>query len=127
MRSSSLVATALAALTFSATAVAAPASGDAAKGKAAFGDRCSQCHTMGGVSQGPDLTGVVGRKAGTSPDYPYSAAMKASGLTWTAANLERYLANPQGVVPGAAMIGVSVPSAAERANIVAYLATQKAR
>ena len=99
--------------------------GDATKGEASFNDVCTQCHTIGGVAAGPNLAGVVGRKAGASPDYPYTAAMKGSGLTWTPANLERYLANPAGVVPGTAMTGVSVPTAAERANIVAYLATQK--
>jgi cytochrome c len=81
---------------------------------------------MGAMNQGPDLTGVVGRKAATSPGFPYTAAMKGSGLTWTPANLERFVANSQAVVPGTAM-SVSVPSAAERADIVAYLATQKAR
>jgi len=100
--------------------------GDAAKGAEAFDDRCSQCHVMGGVSQGPNLAGVVGRKAGTAPGFPYTAAMKGSGLTWTAANLERFLAAPQQVVPGTAM-NVVVPSEAERRNIVAYLATQKGR
>jgi cytochrome c2 len=126
MRRSSLVVTLLAALAAAGGSAHATPGGDAAKGAAAFDDRCSQCHTMGGVSQGPNLAGVIGRKAGTSPDFPYTAAMKGAGLTWTAANLERFLASPQAVVPGTAM-NVSVPSAAERANIVAYLATQKAR
>src|ERR1700722_9498465 len=98
--------------------------GDAAKGEASFNDVCTQCHTIGGVSAGPNLAGVVGRKAGTT-DYPYTAAMKGAGIVWTPANLERYLANPAGVVPGTAMTGVSVPGTADRANIVAYLATQK--
>ncbi len=100
--------------------------GDAAKGEAAFNDVCTQCHTIGGVSAGPNLAGVVGRKAGAT-DYPYTAAMKGAGIVWTPANLERYLANPPGVVPGTAMTGVSVPNAAQRANIVAYLASQKGR
>jgi cytochrome c len=52
--------------------------------------------------------------------------MKASGLTWTPANLEKFLANSQAMVPGTAM-SVSVAGAADRANIVAYLAKQKAR
>ncbi|HWF75582.1 MAG TPA: c-type cytochrome [Caulobacteraceae bacterium] len=105
-------------------AYAQPA-GDAAKGETAFNDQCSQCHTIGGMNQGPDLAGVVGRKAGTSADFPYTPAMKASGLTWTPANLEKFLANSQAMVPGTAM-SVSVASAAERAGIVAYLAKQKA-
>jgi cytochrome c len=125
MRRSSL--TALAAtlsLSLAATAHAQPA-GDAAKGEDAFNDQCSQCHTIGGVNQGPNLAGVIGRKAGTSAGFPYTPAMKAAGLTWTPANLEKFLANPQALVHGTAMT-VTVPSAAERANIVAYLARQKA-
>ena len=105
-------------------ALHAQPAGDAAKGEASFNDVCTQCHTIGGVSAGPNLAGVVGRKAGAT-DYPYTVAMKGAGIVWTPANLERYLANPAGVVPGTAMTGVSVPGAADRANIVAYLATQK--
>ena len=123
MRRSSALAAAAFAASLAGTAHAAPA-GDAAKGEDAFEDRCTQCHTIGGMAQGPNLAGVVGRKAGTSPGFPYTAALKASGLTWTPANLERFLAGPQALVPGTAMT-VTVPSAAERANIVAYLATLK--
>jgi cytochrome c len=122
-RSSAAVAVLLLAVGIAGAARAAPA-GDAAKGEDAFGDRCSQCHTIGGVAQGPNLAGVVGRKAGTSPGFPYTTALKAAGLTWTPANLERFIAGPQALIPGTAMT-VAVPSAAERANIVAYLATQK--
>jgi cytochrome c len=123
---SSAIAAALGALALVAGGARAQPAGDAAKGAGAFDDRCSQCHTIGGVNQGPDLAGVVGRRAGASPGFPYTAAMKAAGLTWTPANLERFLANSQALVPGTAM-SVTVPGAAERANIVAYLATQKAR
>jgi cytochrome c len=113
-------------LALAAGAPHAQPAGDAAKGEAAFNDVCTQCHTIGAVAAGPNLAGVVGRKAGSLPDYPYTAQMKGSGLVWTGANLERFLANPAAVVPGTAMTGVSVASAADRANIVAYLATQKA-
>jgi cytochrome c len=123
MRSSSALLAAALAAGFAASAHAAPA-GDAAKGEDAFEDRCTQCHTIGGIAQGPNLAGVVGRKAGASPGFPYTAALKASGLTWTPANLERFIAGPQALIPGTAMT-VTVPSAAERANIVAYLATLK--
>ena len=118
--------TAVVAIAFAGGALHAQPAGDAAKGEAAFNDVCTQCHTIGGVAAGPNLAGVVGRKAGAT-DYPYTAAMKGAGIVWTPANLERYLANPAGVVPGTAMTGVSVPSAVQRANIVAYLATQKGR
>src|SRR5215469_2330322 len=120
MRRSDVIAAGAALLTLLAGAAAhAQPAGDAAKGEAAFNDQCSQCHTIGAMNQGPNLAGVVGRKAGTSPGFPYTPAMKASKLTWTPANLEKFLADSQAAVPGTAM-SVSVPSAAERADIVAY-------
>jgi cytochrome c len=108
---------AVALVILAAPALAQPA-GDAARGKAAFEDRCTLCH--GGEGQGPDLAGVVGRKAGTKPGA--SDALKASGITWTPASLDRFLANPTGAVPGTAM-PVSVDDAGTRADIIAYLAT----
>jgi cytochrome c len=124
-RSSLAAAAAVATLSLAAATAHAQPAGDAAKGEDAFNDQCSQCHTIGGVNQGPNLAGVVGRKAGTSAGFPYTPAMKAAGLTWTPANLEKFLANPQALVRGTAMT-VTVPGASERANIVAYLARQKA-
>jgi len=99
--------------------------GDAAKGADAYDDRCSGCHvTGGGVGQGPNLAGVVGRKAGAVAGFAYTAALKGSGLTWTPANLDRWLAGPQQVVPGTAMVAV-VPDPAERRELIAYLAGLK--
>jgi cytochrome c2 len=97
---------------------------DAAKGADVYDDRCSGCHVIGGVGQGPSLAGVVGRKAGAVAGFGYTAALKGSGLTWTPVNLDRWLAGPQKVVPGTAMT-VEVPSAAERHELIAYLATLK--
>lgn len=125
MRRSSCVTAAVSALALAASAARAAPAGDAAKGEAAFDDRCSQCHTLGAPNQGPDLIGVVGRRAGTAPGFPYTAAMKASGLSWTPANLDRFLTNSAAMVPGTAM-NVDVPSAAERRDIIAYLATKTA-
>jgi len=98
--------------------------GDAAKGSDVYDDRCSGCHVIGGVGQGPNLAGVVGRKAGAAPGFAYTAALKGSGLTWTPANLDRWLAGPQKVVPGTAMTAV-VPDPAERRELIAYLTTLK--
>src|SRR5580693_8084389 len=53
--------------------------GDAAKGADVFQDRCSSCHVLNGIGQGPSLLGVVGRKAGALPNFNYSDALKASG------------------------------------------------
>jgi cytochrome c len=93
--------------------------GDAAKGKALYQGRCAMCHAGG---QGPNLAGVVGRKAGAAPGYPYSAAMKAAHLTWTPANLDAYLTAPGKKVPGTSML-LNVSAPADRKAIIAYLAT----
>jgi cytochrome c len=98
--------------------------GDVAKGADVYDDRCSGCHVIGGIGQGPNLAGVVGRRAGASPGFAYTPALKGSGLTWTPANLDRWLTGPPRVVPGTAMT-VVVPDTAERRELIAYLATLK--
>jgi len=115
---------ALAALAAAAPVMAqtAAASGDAAAGQAVFEDRCTMCHAPAGGGQGPSLKGVVGRKAGMLPGFSYSDALSASGLTWTAANLDRFLAGPQDFVPGTAM-QVMIADPAQRRDLIAYLAT----
>ena len=82
------------------------------------------CHIAGGGGQGPSLTGVVGRPAGSAPGFAYTPALKASGLTWTPANLDRFLVNPAALVPGTAMV-VRINDAAQRAALIRFLATQK--
>ena len=100
--------------------------GDPAKGSGVFDDNCSSCHVLGGVGQGPNLVGVVGRKAGSQPGFPYTDALKASGLAWTPANLDRFLQGPKKLVPGTAMQAV-VEDPTERRNLIAYLGTLKGR
>lgn len=105
--------------------VAAPAAGDAVKGKAVFA-RCAACHRVdpaatGGI--GPNLARVHGRRAGTLPGYPYSPAMKASGLQWDDATLSRFLSAPTKVVPGTKMMAPPVGDPQDRANVIAYLKT----
>ncbi|HEX4742324.1 MAG TPA: c-type cytochrome [Caulobacteraceae bacterium] len=100
----------------------APAT-DPAAGQQVYETRCSFCHGEGGVGgQGPSLVGVVGRKAGSFANFAYTPALKASGLTWTAADLDRFLTNPAALVPGTSM-PMSVPDAQERADLIAYLAS----
>ena len=89
-----------------------------------FNDRCTDCHTLGATSQGPDLVGVVGRKAASLPDYPYTDALRGSGLTWTPDNLDRFLSGPRQLVPGTAMDAI-VPTEDERRDLIAYLAAAK--
>ncbi len=104
----------------------AAAAGDAAKGAVVF-NQCKVCHvTDKGVNRvGPSLFGVVGRKAGTVPGYNYSAANKNSGLIWTAAQLDPYLAAPQKVVKGTKMAFAGLKKPEDRANVIAFLATKK--
>jgi cytochrome c len=105
--------------------VAAPAMAqDAAKGADVYQDRCGSCHVLNGIGQGPSLVGVVGRKAASIPGFNYSDAMKASGLTWTPANLDRFLSGPTKLVPGTAMRAI-VADPNDRRDLIAYLASLK--
>ena len=110
-----------------ATTLTAHAAGDARTGAALF-NRCSICHSnaKGAPNRlGPNLFGVVGRKAGTYPGFSYSAAMKRAGFVWAPAKLMDYLTAPQKVVPGNNMPFAGIADAKQRADIVAYLATLK--
>lgn len=108
-------------------AVAGPTLADAAAGQKTFQGQCSTCHavTQGSNRIGPSLYGVVGRPAASVPGYKYSAAMTKSGLTWTAGELDTYLAAPRAAVPGTKMTYAGVKDATKRSDIVAYLATLK--
>jgi cytochrome c len=99
-----------------------PTDGD--DGQLAFNNACRTCHTMreGDNRLGPNLYKVVGRKAGSEPGYGYSSAMKDAGLVWDKTTLDRFIANPDQVVPGHNMKPYGgIASAEERAKIVAYL------
>lgn len=103
------------------------AGGDAAKGRLVFLE-CQGCHAVapgGPVLVGPDLAGVVGRKAASLPGYDYSAALKSSGLVWTDANLDKWLTDPSLLVPGTKMAFAGIDSPALRADVIAYLGTLK--
>ncbi|MDR3513002.1 MAG: c-type cytochrome [Caulobacteraceae bacterium] len=96
--------------------------GDPAKGSEVFQDRCTACHVLAGVGQGPSLIGVVGRKAASLPDFNYSAGLKASGLVWSQPELDRFLSGPTKLVPGTAM-RATVVDPGERHDLIAYLAS----
>jgi cytochrome c len=69
--------------------------------------------------EGPRLSGVYGRKAGSVPGFDYSQGLKNSGLTWNDATLEKWLSGPDSVVPDAKM-DFYVPKAGERRDLIAY-------
>lgn len=98
---------------------------DATAGKAVFGQQCANCHSVqpGRNMVGPSLDGVVGRKAGQVPGFHYSAANKASGLTWDAGELDTYLTAPSTVVPHTIMGFPGLKDTKKRADLIAYLAT----
>lgn len=116
----------LAAAMASFAAGAAHAEGDPALGKKQY-VQCGICHGMQGQgsSVGPTLKGIVGRKAGAIPAFNYSPAMKASGLTWTEANLSAYLAAPQAKVKGTRMVFAGLKKPGDADNMVAFLKTLK--
>lgn len=98
-------------------------SGDAVHGKTLY-QACTSCHSLDDNDIGPKHRGVVGRRAGTVPDYAYSPALKASGLTWDPATLDRWLTNPQALVPGTKMYFL-LANPQSRADVIAYLMQQK--
>ena len=100
--------------------------GDPAAGEKVF-HQCAACHSIepGQNRVGPSLYGVVGRKSGSAPNYNYSPAMKSANLVWTPDVLDKYLDNPQSVVPGTKMPYGGLKNATKRANLIAFLATLK--
>jgi cytochrome c len=94
--------------------------GDAVQGKAVFEKRCTGCHAMAVDREGPRLAGVYGRKAGSIAGFTYSTGLKNSGVTWNDATLEKWLSDPDLMVPDNNM-SFSVPKAEERRNLIAYL------
>ncbi|RZJ03509.1 MAG: cytochrome c family protein [Brevundimonas sp.] len=98
--------------------------GVAEDGQRVFG-QCRSCHAIGaGVNGvGPSLHAVVGRTAGSLPDYTYSKAMKAAGVVWTEEALQDYLENPRAHVPGTKMTFAGLDDEQDRRDVVAYLKT----
>jgi cytochrome c len=121
---------AAAVLTMSATLLVqdnAARSAAAEDGQVAFNNACRTCHSLKADDNrlGPNLHHVVGRKAGSVPNYNYSSAMKNAGLVWDKATLDRYIANPDEVVAGNSMKPYGgIASAEERAKIIDYLQSE---
>ena len=89
--------------------------------------RCTNCHEVGAGARngfGPQLNGVVGRKAGSAPAYAYSPALKKAGFVWNEQNLVAFIRDSEKVVPGNKMRFLSFMSEKQAAEIVAYLRTQ---
>jgi cytochrome c len=89
-----------------------------------FNNACRTCHSMkeGDNRLGPNLYKIIGRRAGSLPDYNYSSAMKDADFVWDEAKLARFIANPDEIVPGNKMIPYSgLASAEDRKRVVTFL------
>ena len=96
---------------------------DAAAGEKTFAV-CKACHQIGPNAKnavGPELNGVVGRKAGSVEGYNYSPANKNSGLTWDEATLTEYLKDPKAKVPGTKMVYAGLKDEQKIKDLIAYL------
>jgi len=96
-------------------------------GKALFRNQCATCHADAKDApgrQGPNLYGVVGRKAGTEPGFQYSSGFAKAGFVWDEAHLDAWLTNPQAVIPGAVMLYRQAKPAVRHA-VIQYLTDQK--
>ena len=119
-------------LTLLALASPALAAGDAAKGEADF-KKCKACHmiqapdgtdVVKGGKTGPNLYGVVGRKAGTVPNFDYSDQIRNSGITWTADNIDKHIEAPKSFIPGNRMGNLfpnGIKDPGQRRDIIVYL------
>ena len=101
-------------------AAAGSAKGDTDAGRSAFEKRCTGCHALDHEKTGPRLAGVVGRKAGTVSAFPYSDAVKKSAVVWNEAVLDKWLTDPESVIPDTDM-AFRLDNPVERAAIIAFL------
>ncbi|MDO8047386.1 c-type cytochrome [Janthinobacterium sp. SUN211] len=100
--------------------------GDAMHGQVLYKTMCISCHSIDYNGVGPAHKGVFGRKAGSVADYNYSPAVKASTIVWGEKTLDQWLSGPEKLIPGQKM-GYLVPSAQDRADLIAYLKQESAR
>lgn len=109
---------------FLAAGGAAAQSGNEARGERLFNQQCKACHTLekdAPRTMGPNLHGLIGRKAGATEGYASSDAMKNSGIVWDDKTLVEYLKDPKGSVPGTKMVYAGLKQAAQQADLIAFL------
>lgn len=101
------------------------AKANADKGKQAA-RQCAACHNFAkgaGAKIGPDLWSIVDRPRAEAQGFNYSSAMKGKGGKWTFEELDKFIANPRGDIPGTAMTFAGIKSPEQRADVIAYLRT----
>jgi cytochrome c len=116
----SLIVPGMLAVTILVASAAQAATGDPAHGAQIY-QRCQLCHSIEHDLVGPRHLGLFGRKAGSIAGYPYSAAMRSSGITWSEGTLNQFLSGPQAFVPGTRMTFTGLPDEQDRADVIAFL------
>jgi cytochrome c len=116
----------IAAVLLGVAAASPSAAQDASAGAKVFANVCGVCHSVAHTNAiGPSMAGVVGRRAGSVGGFHYSAAMAAYGKIWNASTLDAFINAPAATVPGTQMPFMGLHDAGKRANLIAFLATQK--
>jgi cytochrome c len=92
----------------------------AARGKELFERRCTGCHALDHDKEGPRLGGVYGRLSGSVASFQYSDALKKAHINWDTESLDKWLTDPEKLVPDNDM-AFHVENAAERSEIISYL------
>lgn len=92
----------------------------AGAGSALFEKRCGGCHAVDRDKEGPRLGGVYGRVAGSVESFQYSEALRKSKVTWNAETLDRWLTDPEKLVPGTDM-AFRVAKSDDRREIIEFL------
>lgn len=97
---------------------------DLANGQRLFASRCASCHAVGPSARGgfgPQLNGIHGRRAGSTPDFRYSPAMLKSGIVWDDRTLAAFLAAPGDLVPGTRMRFWGMSDPKQVGDLLGYL------
>ena len=102
------------------TSASSDAAGDPKRGAEIY-QRCQLCHSITTDDVGPHHAGLFGRHAGSVPGFPYSDAMRKSGIIWSETTLDKFLTSPQAYVPGTRMTFAGLPDKQDRDDVVAYL------
>lgn len=92
--------------------------------------RCATCHTLGEGGRdgvGPNLHGLFEREAGTHADFPYSPALQEADFTWSPEELDGWLSDPRGYLPGNRMSFAGLREEDDRRDLIGYLAVETAR
>ena len=98
------------------------AGGDVARGRELYTKECAACHSLSAsTTDAPLHCGLMGRKAGTVPGFPYSEAMRSSGLVWDEQTIDEFITAPYIFLPGTIMGFPGFSQAADRADVIAYL------